>query len=73
MQNNPNMEKDDMHHAPILVVYGQIAEALQEEFSIYLPLVFPHVLRALNISIDAKIEETLTNNKVVSGKGKEKI
>lgn len=44
MQNDSKMEKDDPHHSPILVVYGQIADAMKEGFAKYLPAVVDKVL-----------------------------
>ncbi|EGR27812.1 kap beta 3 protein, putative [Ichthyophthirius multifiliis] len=71
MQKQFSQEKDDLHHPPILIVYGQIAEAMQGDFSHYLPLVFPYVFQGLTLSIEAKIDEPLsaqTKNNTTNGK-----
>lgn len=39
MQADAKMENDDPHHSPILVVYGQVADAMKENFAKYLPAV----------------------------------
>ncbi|EGR30813.1 Ran binding protein, putative, partial [Ichthyophthirius multifiliis] len=62
MQNNPNIEEDDPHHAPIFLVYGQVAEALQGDFSVYLPQVINKVLKGIDIEINVKISEDEKTN-----------
>lgn len=59
MQKNTNMDHDDLHHPPILVVYGQVAEAMKEGFAKYLPSVMERVFAGANIDVAAKTEEVL--------------
>ncbi|KAL4509172.1 hypothetical protein ABPG72_018103 [Tetrahymena utriculariae] len=59
MQNDPKMEKDDPHHSPILVVYAQIADAMKEGFSKYLPAIAQKILQGASISIDLVAEDVI--------------
>ncbi|KAL4480079.1 hypothetical protein ABPG74_020595 [Tetrahymena malaccensis] len=59
MQNDAKMEKDDPHHSPILVVYAQIADAMKEGFSKYLPAIVQKILQGASINIDLVAEDVI--------------
>lgn len=59
IQSDIKMEKDDPHHTPILVFYGQVADAMKEGFSKYLPRVAQIVFNGANINIDVVAEDVI--------------
>lgn len=62
LQQGTQLTQDDPHHQAIISVYAQFSSCLKEDFSTFLPAIYPHVLKALDIHVDFHLQDEMKVN-----------